>query len=151
MQRAALPVAACVAVAASLLGISCGAWATTWVIPVATGSLGETQANALPSAPTAAAAACNAPTTAKTVKITWNAVTHASTYSVYDSTTSATGTYSLLASGISTNSYTSGTLMTNKNYWFEVTAVVGSNWASAKSSATGESTINNSSPYCVQP
>jgi hypothetical protein len=113
--------------------------------------LGETQANALPSAPTAAAAACNAPTTAKTVKITWNAVTHASTYSVYDSTTSATGTYSLLASGISTNSYTSGTLMTNKNYWFEVTAVVGSNWASAKSSATGESTINNSSPYCVQP
>ena len=41
--------------------------------------------------------------------------------------------------------------MKNKNYWFEVTAVVGSNWASAKSSATGESTINNSSPYCVQP
>jgi hypothetical protein len=130
--------------------MSCGAGASTWIVPVALGSVGEAQALALPAAPTGAAATCDAPTTAKTVTITWNAVTYASTYSVYDSTTSATGTYTLVASGISTNSYTSGTLR-KKNYWFEVTAAVGTNWVSAMSSATGESTISNSSPYCVQP
>lgn len=151
MRRITLPLAASIAVLATLLGMSCGAGASTWIVPVATGSVGEAQALALPVAPTGAAATCNAPTTAKTVTVTWDAVTYASTYSVYESTTSATGTYTLLASGISTNTYTSGKLKAKKNYWFEVTALVGSNWVSAQSSATSESTINSSSPYCVQP
>ena len=70
---------------------------------------------------------------------------------MYDSTTSATGTYSLIASGVTTTSWTSGTLTTGTHYWFEVTVNVGSNWASAKSTATGSSTINGSNPFCVQP
>ena len=67
---------------ASLLGMSGAAWASTWIIRVASASLGELQANSLPSAPTGAAAACNAPTIAKTIKVTWNAFAHASTYSL---------------------------------------------------------------------
>ena len=98
---------------------------------------GEAHAQALPSAPTGVTAACAAPTTSKTIKVSWTAVTHATTYSVYDSTTSATGTYSLIASGVATTSWTSGTLTSGTHYWFEVTVNVGSNWASAKSTATG--------------
>jgi hypothetical protein len=125
--------------------------ASNWVVQVAAGSKGESQASILPAAPTGSAAACAAPTTAKTIKVTWNAVTHATTYSVYDSTTSAGGTYSLIASGVATTSWTSGALSSGTNYWFEVVVIVGTHWASVKSSATGESTINLLSPFCVQP
>ena len=83
--------------------------------------------------------------------MTWNAVTHATTYSVYDATTSANGTYSLVASRVSATLWTSGTLTSGTNYWFEVVARVGSNWARAKSSASAESTINLMTPFCVQP
>jgi hypothetical protein len=125
--------------------------ASNWVVHVGAGSKGESQASVLPAAPTGIAASCAAPTTAKTIKVTWNAVTHATTYSVYDSTTSAGGTYSLVASGVSTTSWTSGTLTSGTNYWFEVVGVVGSNWASVKSSASAESTINSTNPFCIQP
>jgi hypothetical protein len=125
--------------------------ASNWLVQVAAGSKGESQASVLPAAPSGIAASCAAPTTAKTIKVTWNAVTHATTYSVYDSTTSAGGTYSLIASGVATTSWTSGALTSGTNYWFEVVVIVGTNWASVKSSATGESTIHASSPFCVQP
>jgi hypothetical protein len=125
--------------------------ASNWVVHVAAGSKGESQASVLPAAPTGIAATCAAPTTSKTIKVTWNAVTHATSHSIYDSTTSAGGTYSLVASGVVTTSWTSGTLTSGTNYWFEVVAVVGSNWASVKSSASAESTINSSNPFCVQP
>ena len=125
--------------------------ASNWVVHIAAGSKGESQASVLPLAPTGIAASCAAPTTAKTIKVTWNAVTHATTYSIYDSTTTAGGTYSLMASGVSGTSWTSGTLTSGTNYWFEVVAVVGSNWASVKSSASAESTINSTNPFCIQP
>ena len=123
--------------------------ATSWIVTLHSNSAGEGQAQALPAAPTGAAAACNSPTS-KAIKVTWNAVTDASTYSVYDSTTAATGTYSLAATGVTTNAWTSGTLSPG-NYWFEVTASIGSSWASTKSSPSGESTINKGNPFCVQP
>ena len=125
--------------------------ASSWVAHVAAGSKGESRASVLPAAPTGIAASCAAPTTSETIKVTWNAVTHATTYSVYDSTTTVGGTYSLVASGVSTTSWTSGTLTSGTNYWFEVVAVVGSHWASVKSSASVESTINSTNPFCVQP
>jgi len=128
------------------------AWATgNWVVHAAAVSSGEAKAQALPSAPTGVSAACAAPTTAKTIKISWSAVTHATNYSVYDSTTSATGTYGVIASGVTTTSWTSGSLSSGTNYWFEVATNVGSNWTSSKSAATGESTVNGSNPFCIQP
>jgi len=69
----------------------------------------------------------------------------------YDSTTSATGSYTLVASGVTGTAWTSGTLTNNTNYWFEVTALIGANWASVTSAASPESTIKPQSPLCVQP
>jgi hypothetical protein len=125
--------------------------ATSWVVALGGGSNGEAHAQALPAAPGSPAASCNSPLTTKTIKVTWSAVARATTYSVYDSTTTATGTYSLVASGVATTSWTSGTLVSSTNYWFEVLAKIGSNWSSVKSAPTGESTINAASPFCVQP
>ena len=136
----------------SCRGTVSAAWAAgNWVVHLAAGSKGEAHAQTLPSAPTGVSAACAAPTTSKTIKVTWSAVTHATTYSVYDSTTTATGTYTLVASGVATTSWTSGTLTTGTHYWFEVVTNVGSNWTSAKSAASAESTINGSNPFCIQP
>jgi len=141
-----------VGAALSTVWASGPAWAATnWLVHLASASKGEAAAQTLPAAPASPAASCSSPLSTMTIKVTWSAVTHATTYSVYDSTTSATGTYSLVASGVATTSWTSGTLTSGTNYWFKVVAVVGSNWSSSKSSATAESTINSSSPFCVQP
>jgi cellulose 1,4-beta-cellobiosidase len=152
-RRGTLLVAAPIALAGLVLVSGTGAaWAATnWLVTLRTASSGEGHSQTVPSAPTGVSAACAAPTTAKTIKVSWTAVTHATTYTVYDSTTSATGTYSSIAAGVTTTSWTSGTLTAGTNYWFEVTASVGSNWTSPRSSATGESTINSVSPFCVQP
>jgi hypothetical protein len=128
---------------------ACGA--SNWVASVASGSKGESQATSLPGAPAGAGAVCAAPTTAKTIKVTWSAVSLATSYTVYDATTSASGTYTAVASGVTGTSWTSGTLTNGTNYWFKVNALVGTKWASAQSAASPESTINSSSPFCVQP
>ena len=74
--------------------------------------------------------------------MSWAAITHATTYGVYQSTTSATGTYTLVGS-VSTTSWTSGVLAAG-HYWYEVVANIGSNWASANSAATAKRTISSS-------
>jgi cellulose 1,4-beta-cellobiosidase len=139
-------------VAMALVGaMATPAWASTWAVPANAGSVGEGQSLAAPSPPGSPAAACTS-ATSNTIKVTWSAVTHASSYSVYDATSAATGPYSLVASGVTSTSWTSAGLATG-NYWFEVSALEGSNWQSAKSAATGESTVTNSgiTKQCVQP
>ena len=149
MRRGALLVVVLFGFALSLLVTSGTAWAVTnWVVHVATTNSGEARAQALPAAPASPAAACTSPASSKTIKVSWTAVTHATAYAVYESTTSASGTYTLATSGVTGTSWTTAVLGTG-NYWFEVLADIGSNWASAKSTATGESTINSSS--CIQP
>ena len=96
------------------------------------------------------AATCAAPSSAKTVTLTWTAVTHATGNTIYASTTSATATDTSIGT-VTTSPWTSGTLTSGTNYWFEVVANIGSNWSSGKSSVTSECTINSASPYCVQP
>jgi hypothetical protein len=151
-RRGALLVAVPLAAAAGLLQLPGEAWAAThWAVHLASGGSGESHAQALPSAPTGVSASCNAPTTSQTIRVSWSGVTHATAYSVYDTTTSASGTYTLVAADVASTSWTSGTLASGTNYWFKVTASIGSNWTGSKSSATGESTIDATSPYCVQP
>jgi hypothetical protein len=124
------------------------AWATTkWIPSLHAGSAGEAKVQGAPSAPTGAAAACTSSST-ETIKVSWSAVTKATSYSLYEATTSSSGTYSLVASGLSATSWTTAAL-SSANYWFEVAAYIGTNWSGAKSSATGESTISSSG--CVQP
>ncbi|HUE07556.1 MAG TPA: hypothetical protein VMP41_09020 [Acidimicrobiales bacterium] len=152
-RRGTLLVAAPIALVGFVLASSTGAaWATTnWMVTLHTASSAEAHSQTVPSAPTGVTATCNAPTLTKTIKVSWTAVTHATTYTVYDSTTSASGTYTSIATGVTTTSWTSGTLTAGTNYWFEVAVSVGSNWLSTKSSATAESTINSFSLFCVQP
>jgi hypothetical protein len=128
---------------------ACGA--SNWVATVASGSKGESQARSLPATPGGVGAVCAAPTTAKTIKVTWSAVSLATSYSVYDATTSASGTYTQVATGVTATSWTSGTLTSGTNYWFKVAALIGTKWVSAQSAASPESTINSTSPFCVQP
>jgi hypothetical protein len=130
-----------------LLGTAGTAWATNWVLALHTGSSGEPKAQGAPATPAGATAVCTS-SSGKTIKVSWSTVTKATSYSVYEATTSASGTYSLVASGVSATSWTSGTLSA-ANYWFEVAAYVGTNWLGTKSSATAESTISSSG--CVQP
>jgi hypothetical protein len=115
------------------------ATASNWANPLNQGSHGEGHTQALPAAPSGVSAACTS-LTGKTIKVTWNAVTHASGYSIYQSTVSASSGYGLVASGITGTSWTSGTL-SNATYWFEVAAKIGTNWASPNSTATGSHII----------
>ncbi len=132
--------------------LSQAAWAATnWVVHLAAGSKGEAKAQALPTAPTGATATCAAPTTAKTIKVTWTAVTHATNYTIYQSTTSATTGFASVATGVTTTSWTSGTLTAGSKYWFEVATKIGTNWLGPASTATGSSTINAANPFCSQP
>lgn len=142
-QRIAFLVAAATAVFLGLQLLPQGAWATAWTLSVLAGSKGQAHSQVLPTAPAGPTAACTSPASNKTVKVSWTAVTHATSYTVWVSTTSATGTYTSAASGVVATSWTSGTLATG-NYWYEVSAAIGSNWASAKSSATSQRTISSS-------
>ncbi len=99
----------------------------------------EAKAQALPTAP-APTSACSAPSSARTVVVTWGAITHATNYGVYQSTTVA-GTYTLQAT-VTTLTWTSAVLAAN-TYFYEVVAKVGTNWASPKSAATAKRTITS--------
>jgi hypothetical protein len=152
VKAAARPLVILIVAVAICLGTVNAAWAAgNWVVHLVAGSKGEAHAQALPVAPTGVSDSCAAPVTSKTIKVTWSAVTHATAYTVYDSTTSAGGTYAQIASGVTTLSWTSGSLTSGTHYWFEVVAVIGSNWTSPKSAATAQSTINALTPFCTQP
>jgi hypothetical protein len=143
MRRGALLAAVVITSALSLLLSSGPAWATAnWTVHVAAVNSGEAHAQALPTAPSPTSA-CTSPASAKTVKVSWTAVTHATAYAVYQSNTTATGTYTLQASGVATTSWTTAALSAG-DYWYQVVADIGSNWTSAKSAATAERIISTS-------
>jgi hypothetical protein len=143
MRRDALLVAVVITSALGILLSSGTAWATAnWTVHVASVNSGEAHAQALPTTPTPTSA-CTSPASAKTVKVSWTAITHATAYAVYQSDTTASGTYTLQTSGVATTSWTTAALSTG-DYWYEVVADVGSNWASTKSAASAERVISSS-------
>jgi len=140
---------AALAVAVSLLvtlGEAGTAAASTWTVALAAGSHGEAHAQTLPAP--SPAAACQSPT-AKVIVVTWSAASHAN-YTVYESTTTVGGTYTSVATGIVTGTWTSGSLA-NGNYWFKVQGFIGTHWASGQSAATGETTTQTGATTCIQP
>jgi cellulose 1,4-beta-cellobiosidase len=137
-----------VALTIVLVSPPASASASNWALALSAGSKAQAQAAPAPGAPGGAAAACVS-ASGKDVTVTWSAVAGASSYTVYDSTTSATGTYTSKAAGQTGTSWT-GTL-TNGHYWFEVAAYQGTHWTSAKSAPTGETTVASSTPECTQP
>jgi hypothetical protein len=141
MCRCALLVAVGFLSAVSLLVSSGTAFATAnWTVHLAPGSSGESRAEALPAAPSPTSA-CASPATGKKVTVTWTAITHATNYGIYQSTTSATGTYTLQTT-VTVATWTSAALAAG-HYWYEVVATIGTNWASAKSAATAERTTTS--------
>jgi hypothetical protein len=142
MRRGALLVAVGFLTALSLLVSSGSAWAAAnWTVGLKTGGSGEAHAQALPVAPTATSA-CATPTSGKKVTVSWAAITHATGYAIYQSNTTATGTYTLQTT-VTTTTWTSAALTTG-SYWYEVVTNIGTNWASAKSTATAQRTISSS-------
>jgi hypothetical protein len=115
-------------------------------VHLAAASKGEAQAQTLP-APSPSAACTSALT--KTIKVTWTSAAHAN-YTVYESNTTVGGTYTSVATGITTGTWTSATL-SNGHYWFKVQGFIGTNWASGQSAATGSTTIQTGASTCVQP
>jgi hypothetical protein len=143
------PLSATVLVAV-LLATVVPAAGSNWTPALAAGSKGEAQAQPGPVAPTGVSDVCVSPSQ-RLVTVSWNAVADASTYTVFKSTTTAGGTYTSTATGVTTNSWTSGTL-TAGNYWFKVEAYVGTKWVSAQSAATpSETTIATTGTECQQP
>ncbi len=104
------------------------------------------------SPPTGVTATCTS-STGYTINVSWTASAHATSYTIYQakSTTTTPGTYSSAKSGATGTSWPTGTLTTGYNYWYEVAAVYSTKWTSAKSAATGETTISSTNPECQQP
>jgi hypothetical protein len=126
-----------------MVGGSGFASASIWTVHLS-GGTGEGRAQTTPSAPTGVTATCTSESTT-TVKVSWSSVTHATNYSVYESKTSSSSGYSLAATVTApTTSWTSGSLSSG-DYWFEIAVAIGTNWTSAKSSATSQRTIGSSS------
>lgn len=139
-----------VAVIAALLLLPDIAFASNWTIQVGGGSRGLSRARSLPSPPPTVTATCAAPTAARTVTVTWTPVPNAVSYTVYRSKTSATTGYSTAATGIATTSWTSGNL-TAATYWFKISALVGTKWVSASSTASNQATTRSTNPFCTVP
>jgi len=126
------------AVLALALGATGTAYAS-WGVGLIASSTGEASAGAAPAAPSGVASACTSPL-ATTVTVTWSPAAKATSYSVWESTTSATSGYAIAAAGIAGPSWTSGNLAAG-SYWFEVSSATGTAWTSANSAATAKRTI----------
>jgi hypothetical protein len=121
-----------------LFGVG-GATAATWTAGLLAGSNGQAAATGAPSAPTGATAACTS-TVGSTVNVTWNPVARATSYDIWQSQTSATSGFTLVATSVTAAAWTSGSLATG-SYWFEVSARTGANWTGPTSTATAKRTI----------
>jgi hypothetical protein len=108
-----------------------------WRIALNPASSSEAEATSTP-APANVKAAC---AIGATVKVTWTAVSHAASYTIWQSTTSATSGFTSVASGVTGTSWTSSSLGKG-TYWFEVSARIGSNWNGPTSTASAQRTIS---------
>jgi len=120
------------------------------VVTEASGSLSKTTSFTLtvnavvPSTPTGLTATG---TTTSSISLSWNAVSGATSYKVYRST-SLTGTYSQIASGLTSTTYTDSGLTPGITYYYKVTAV-NSAGESGFSNIVSVSTLLNNIPPTV--
>ena len=85
--------------------------------------------------------------TDRRITVSWSAVTSATSYVVYQSTTSPTSGFSIVVSGVTATSWSTDTLKKG-TYWYAIAAVVGSpNWVSSMSPPTPPRTID-ANPRC---
>src|SRR6267154_1009175 len=84
---------------------------SNWPIPLTAASTGHAASGTAPAAPLSVAAACVGVLTPQ-VTVSWAAATHATNYTIYQSTTSATGAYTAVATGVAASPWTSANLNT---------------------------------------
>ncbi|MDX6274916.1 MAG: hypothetical protein QOJ92_2126 [Frankiales bacterium] len=121
--------------------------ASTWQIRIAGTSAAAARSAAAPTAPTGVTGTCVSSVSQK-VTVAWTAVTRATSYTVFQSTTSASSGFSVAASGVTATTWTSATLTSGRTYWYQVSASVGSNWVSPNSASTTGRQIRSSVPNC---
>jgi len=133
-------------VAASIVGIP-HANATGWTVRTASDSAAIAQ-SLTPNTPSTVTATCTEAIAARVITVSWSSVEHATSYVVYQSTTSATSGYSVVASDVTTTSWLTATLKKG-TYWYAVASVVGSSsWISSMSAPTQARTID-ANPRCA--
>ncbi len=118
-------------------------WAGWAVAAGASG--GQATAGSAPAAPTGVSSACGT-TLLGSLSVSWTAVPGATSYTVFESTTSATSGFSLAAAGLTGTTWSSTFLA--GSYWFYVVALIGSNWQSGPSTVTGPRQIALLSLLC---
>lgn len=126
------------AVPAVVLLSAGAAAASNWTLSALSGGTAEAAAQGPPAPPAGVSATCTS-STATTVAIGWTGVPHASSYTVYDSTTGLSGSYAAIAGPVTGTSYTTSTLAAG-TYWFAVAAYIGS-WGSGQSAGSGPRVI----------
>jgi hypothetical protein len=129
--------AAAVLALSLVLGASAAA-ASSWTAGLAASSKGQGQASSQPAAPINITATCSL--VALKITVGWDAVPNATTYTVYQSSTGANGTYTSVQTGITGTSWQTGVLVLG-TFYYKVVAYVGSNWVSPLSVASPGHTI----------
>jgi hypothetical protein len=113
--------------------------ASNWSASIEPGSTAESDSGSAPATPSAVTATCTSPFSSM-VTVNWIAVSSASAYDVYESTISSSGGYVLAQDSVVGTSWTTGSLSTG-DYWFEVSASLGTKWASSHSAATAQRSV----------
>ena len=113
-----------------------GASGSNWTPGLTAPSSGEARGQPLPGAPSVTATCSGL---IGNIVINWTAISPVTSYTVYQSSTSASGPYSVIKSGLTTTTYTQTGLL--GSYWFEVSAILGSNWVGPLSAPTAQRTI----------
>jgi hypothetical protein len=145
VTRSARVTGSAVVLVALLVGQPSGAGAAGWPASLAGGSAGHSTAGTLP-APTGVTGICGTGPNKTSVIVGWSAVTRATSYTILESTTSSTGTFTAVATGVTGTSWTSPALANNTTHWYKVQAVTG-NWSGPQSAPTTQRTISGNS--CV--
>lgn len=113
--------------------------ATLWSVTAKPGSKGAAQGSQLPAAPTGVTATCSA--VALQITVAWSPVSRATGYTIWQSTTGSSGTYTSVATvGGAVTTWLSPVLVIG-TYYYKVSATVGTNWAGPKSAASAGHTI----------
>jgi hypothetical protein len=115
------------------------AGASLWRAGLAAGSHGQARAGSIAPPSDLPVGTCVTGTT--TVKVTWTAAPPATSYDVLQATDSTP--FSVVATGRTGTSWTTGALPTGFNYYFEIVSVKGS-WSSAPSAASSRRYISGS-------
>jgi hypothetical protein len=116
--------------------------ATNWLVGRGGANGGAGKADPLPAAPGSVTAACVS-LLGWSIKVTWDAVPHASAYTIYRSTSSSSSGFSVYDTvGGSTTSYTDSNFSVLTSYWYRITATVGANWTGPQSASTPRRSIS---------